>query len=245
MKTENFIEELTKYKEDVENKDHLEKDDILKLLNYYIKLSVLDYEYLKQPLKRRAEGNFVYSLGHRDSHFPNSDRVFEQLYTVSGTYNDVDGMVEYKGDHNLYHAQLVLRDVQKNLEGKDAKFFKETGLNHIFKSLDRLSFSGTAIIGDAFIDYINKDFSVAYDKFYGNDITDNDLDSLKNLKEEISGDERYFFPITNEIIDFENEEGTVAYRFTSDSECNELISLINNIYDKNMGIDKNHDNKTR
>ena len=41
MKTSEFVKEVEEFNNDIDNKDNINKNDLLKLINYYIKLSVL------------------------------------------------------------------------------------------------------------------------------------------------------------------------------------------------------------
>ena len=54
MHTTEFRCELENFKREIENRGYTEKEDFIKLLNYYYDLSVLDFCYLKEAYKNHV-----------------------------------------------------------------------------------------------------------------------------------------------------------------------------------------------
>lgn len=236
METSKFMERLDNYKEELSNRDYIGKKDIIRLINSYTELSVLDYVYLEKAYERKNNDYFLYSYdGNYREH---SHKILEQLYNVPKTYYYNDKIVKYNGENgrDLYKSQNILREMKNIIRSKHREFFKDNKLDDLFMYLDMISFSGTAIVGNAFIDYMNKNISIAYDNFYNRYIMKDSIEKLKFLRYEKGENSNYFFPICDDVIDF--EFGNTAYRYTGYREYDGVLNLVDNMYNKNIGKSK-------
>ena len=232
MKTSEFTTELENYKKELNNRNNIGRGDIIRLIKSYVELSVLDYMYLEKAYERKNNEYFVYSYdGEYKEH---SHKILEQLYNVANTYYYNNTLAKYTGEtgRGLYKSQNTLRDIKNIIRNDHQEFFKEYKLDDLFRYLDMISFSGTAIVGNAFIDYMNKNVVVAYDKFYNNDINEKSLKELKVLHFEKGEYNNYFFPVCDDVIDF--ELGNTAYRYTGYREYDGVLDLVDKMYNKNM-----------
>ena len=53
MKTSEFTTELENYKKELNNRNNIGRGDIIRLINSYVELSVLDYMYLEKAYERK------------------------------------------------------------------------------------------------------------------------------------------------------------------------------------------------
>ena len=212
MKTSEFITEIEEFKKEVDNKDSFYKTDILKLVDYYIKLSILDYSYLNTSYQRRKYRDFQ-GLDH-------SDKIIDEMYNSSSTIGS-----------NLSKSQNMLREIKNKIGTREQEFFKKVKLDYLFQYLDMMSYSGTAIVGNAFIDYLNKNIAIYYDKYYNDEVYEEDIETLKTLYKEKGEDNQYFFPVNEGKINF--KLGNMTYKYTGTSEGNRVMDIAYGIYKKN------------
>lgn len=212
MKTSEFITKVEKFKEEVDSKDSFYKTDILKLLNYYIKLSILDYSYLNTAYQTRKYRGFK-GLNH-------SSEILNKMYNGSSEIGN-----------NLSKSQNMLREIKNKIGSSEQEFFKKVKLDYLFQYIDMMSYSGTAIVGNAFIDYMNKNIAVYYDKYYKDEVYKEDIETLEELYKEKGEDNKYFYPVNEGKINF--KLGNMTYKYTGISEGNRVMDIVYGIYKKN------------
>lgn len=244
MHTTEFRCELENFKREIENRGYTEKEDFIKLLNYYYDLSVLDFCYLKETYKNKNSRKDYTKNGLYKN---NSHKVIEQLYSVEDEEVLSDGRIlksfgNSRG-RNLYESQEILRGVTDILKIDNEKFFANNNLGDLFIYLDMISFTGTAIVGNLFRDFVTNNVAIAYDLFNNNEVDKKEVNIVKHL--DIPERFNYKHLRYNNKKEVIFEFGPVKYSYTGNNELNKIDNIVYDMYISNTDkYEENLVNKT-
>lgn len=233
MHTTEFRCKLEDFKTEIENRGYTEKEDFIKLLNYYYDLSVLDFCYLKEAYKNKNSRKDYTKNGLYKN---NSHKVIEQLYSVEDEEVLSDGRVlksfgNSRG-RNLYESQELLRNITNILKIDNEEFFENNNLNNLFIYLDMISFTGTAMVGNLFRDFVTNNITVAYDLFNNNEVNKKEVNIIKHLDIPERFNHKHLRYSNKKETSF--EFGPVKYTYTGDNELNKIDDIIYSMYIRNI-----------